>query len=75
MPGLLIILALPLLLIAVALDARVRTKRMAILAAAGELTPERYAELSGRKLRRQLLLINGAALLVLVGIMVYVALL
>ena len=74
MPGLLIILALPLLLIAVALDARVRTKRMAVLAA-GELTPERYAELSGRKLRRQLLLINGAALLVLVGIMVYVALL
>lgn len=74
MLGLLVILALPLLLAAVALDARVRTKRMAILAAAGELTPERYAELSGRKLRRQFLIINGVALLVVVGIMVYVAL-
>ena len=74
MLGLLVILALPLLLVAVALDARVRTKRMAILAAAAELTPERYAELSGRKLRRQFLIINGVALLVVVGIMVYVAL-
>lgn len=74
MIGLLVLVALPLLLAAVALDARVRTKRMAILAAAGELTPERYAELSGRKLRRQLLIINGVALLVVVGIMVYVAL-
>lgn len=70
----LVLVALPLLLVAVALDARVRTKRMAILAAAGELTPERYAELSGRKLRRQFLIINGVALLVVVGIMVYVAL-
>lgn len=74
MIGLLVLVALPLLLVAVALDARVRTKRMAILAAAGELTPERYAELSGRKLRRQFLIINGVALLVVVGIMVYVAL-
>jgi hypothetical protein len=74
MPGLLIIIALPLLLVAVALDARVRTRRMAVLAAAGELTPERYADLSGRKLRRQFLLVNAAALLALVGVMPYVAL-
>ncbi|MGH2485416.1 MAG: hypothetical protein ACRDHE_05325 [Ktedonobacterales bacterium] len=75
MPGLLIIMALPLLLIAVALDARVRTKRMAVLAAAGELTAERYDELSGKKLRRQLLIGAGVALLALVGVMVYAALL
>jgi hypothetical protein len=47
---------------------------MAVLAAAGELTPERYADLSGRKLRRRLLLVNAAALLALVGVMLYVAL-
>ncbi|HKW22427.1 MAG TPA: hypothetical protein VJO13_13675 [Ktedonobacterales bacterium] len=75
MPGLMIIVALPLLLIAVALDARVRTKRMAVLVAAGELTAERYDELSGKKLRRQLLIATGVALLGLVGVMVYVALL
>lgn len=75
MPGALIIMALPLLLLAVALDARVRTKRMAVLAAAGELTAERYDELSGKKLRRQLLIATGVALLSLAGVMVYVALL
>lgn len=75
MPGVLIIMALPLLLLAVALDARVRTKRMAVLAAAGELTAERYDELSGKKLRRQLLIATGVALLALAGVMVYVALL
>lgn len=48
---------------------------MAVLAAAGELTAERNDELSGKKLRRQLLIATGVALLALAGVMVYVALL